>query len=345
MALRSPHASGWKRHDLLPSNMKVSVLVVTYNQEAYIAEAIQSVLRQAVDFDYEIVIGEDNSSDRTREIVSDFAKKHPEKISVLLQDLADSEGDRARGIGGKTNFLECLKACRGQYVAFLDGDDYWTYVHKLQRQVDFLDQHPDFAISCHNVRMLYEDETKEPVNLIPPGYREVSTIEDLFSVNFIPTCSAVFRRGLFNELPDWFFTLKVGDWPIHIMNAQYGKIGYINEVMAHYRVHNAGVWSATSPIDQRREIIKMMDHLDGYLGFKYRKHIRAAKGGFNYEIAQIYYAQGDIALGRKYLVRYFWYSGFQERRNLVSLFLQLHVPVVYKSLRTLRDFARSLTTA
>ena len=237
--------------------------------------------------------------------------------------------------------MKCLQACRGQYVALLDGDDYWTDVKKLQKQVDFLDSHPDFAICCHNVTVFYDDGSKAPANLIPPDQPSVLTIEQLFFVNFIPTCSAVFRRGLFGELPDWFYTLKIGDWPLHILNAHHGKIGYINEVMAAYRVHQAGVWTSLSGITQRRELIKMLDHLDGYLAYQYQKQVRAAKAGLHHEIAQICYDGGDLTQGRKELAKYFWYAGLPERKNLVGLFLRRRAPAIYRSLRMLKAFTHS----
>src|SRR6266478_2690508 len=123
--------------------MKVSVLMTTYNQEAFIAQAIDSILMQEVGFDYEIIVGEDASSDRTREIVLEFQKRHPNQIRVLLRDPIDAERDRAAGVGGKRGFVNGLQACQGKYIALLDGDDYWTDIHKLQKQVDFLESHPD----------------------------------------------------------------------------------------------------------------------------------------------------------------------------------------------------------
>src|SRR5258706_13079090 len=127
------------------SSMKVSVLIVTYNQEAYISAAINSALEQVTSFAYEIIIGEDVSTDRTREIVLDFQRQHPDIIPVGLADTAESDRERTLGIGGKTNFIKSLQACQGEHVALLDGDDYWTDAQTLQKQVDFLDRHPDFA--------------------------------------------------------------------------------------------------------------------------------------------------------------------------------------------------------
>src|SRR6185503_11024678 len=137
------------------SQPKVSVLITTYNQEHLITQTVDSVLMQVTDFNYEIVIGEDASTDRTREVVVELARQHPEKIRVLLRD--PEVANRERHLFGKMNFLQALQSCRGEYVAILDGDDYFTSPHKLQKQVDFLDARNDCVICFHNVKAVYED--------------------------------------------------------------------------------------------------------------------------------------------------------------------------------------------
>ncbi|MGH9872611.1 MAG: glycosyltransferase [Pyrinomonadaceae bacterium] len=214
--------------------MKVSVLITTYNQDEFIAQALGSVLMQQVDFPFEVVIGEDFSTDRTRDIVMEFAKKYPDKIRVLLRDETDAQRDRAAGVGGKGSFVNCLAACKGQYIALLDGDDYWTSPHKLQRQVDFLDQHPDFAICFHPARIVDDEGTHQAADAPAPPEPEVLSFDDVLVVNSIPACTAMFRRGLFGEIPSWFYGVTLGDWALHLMNAQHGKIGRLNEVMAAY---------------------------------------------------------------------------------------------------------------
>src|ERR1700730_2218281 len=114
--------------------MKLSVLITTYNHERYIAQAVNSVLMQVVDFDYEVVISEDHSSDRTREIVLAIQSSFPDRVRLLSPDRAASEHDRGHRVGGSTTFVVDFKACRRQYIALLDDDDYWTDVHKLQKQ-------------------------------------------------------------------------------------------------------------------------------------------------------------------------------------------------------------------
>lgn len=321
--------------------MKISVLVSTYNQEKYIRQALHSVLMQQVDCDFEIVINEDASTDRTQAIILDCQSRYPHKVRLLLADRVGAERDRARGLPGKTNFIRALKACGGQYVALLDGDDYWTDIHKLQKQVDFLDSHRDFAISCHNVSKFYEDGSKEPANLLPPNQREVSSLEDLLFDNFIPTCSVVFRRGLFGELPEWFVSLKLGDWPLHILNAQHGKIGYISEVMAVYRVRQGGLWLTWHRAGQLLELIKMLDHVDAYLDFRYMKQIRAAKANWYFKLAEIALDQGDQVNSRIYLRKYFSLRGFNSKKRLLSLFFRLETPTLYRRLKALKDFVRA----
>src|ERR1700676_449892 len=117
--------------------MKLSVMMITYNHERYIAQAIESILAQKVNFDYELVIGEDCSTDGTRAVILDFHRRYPSRIVPLL---------RERNLGGPRNFLGTLAACRGKYLALLEGDDYWICTDKLQRQVDFLEANPAWAI-------------------------------------------------------------------------------------------------------------------------------------------------------------------------------------------------------
>jgi len=114
------------------------------------------------------------------------------------------------------NFVQTLQACKGQYIALLDGDDCWTSPHKLQKQVDFLESHPDYSICFHNVMVVYEDSSVEPhpFHMREPKHhhsrsipKTTSTLEDLVSGNFIQTCSVVFRAGLFDIIPEWFCDL------------------------------------------------------------------------------------------------------------------------------------------
>jgi glycosyltransferase involved in cell wall biosynthesis len=244
--------------------MKLSVMIITYNHERFIKQAIESVLAQRVNFDYEIIIGDDCSTDGTRDIIMDFHRRYPGRLVSIL---------RKQNMGAMRNVEATLAACRGQYLASLEGDDYWTCDAKLQRQVDFLDRHPDHAICCHRGRVLNETDKSLP-DVIPDKPAGSYTIEDLFEYNWIMTCSVVYRWGLIGKLPDWFTEMKLGDWPLNALVARFGKINLMDDVMAVYRAHSGGVWSSRPRSSQLYEITRMLLALDKQLDFQYTRAIR-----------------------------------------------------------------------
>ncbi|HET6977582.1 MAG TPA: glycosyltransferase [Pyrinomonadaceae bacterium] len=321
------------------SSPKVSILITTYNQENLITQAIESVLMQVTDFDCEIVIGEDASTDRTREVVMNLARQHPDKIRVLLRD--PEVANRERHLLGKMNFLQALETCRGEYIAVLDGDDYFTNPHKLQKQVDFLDSRPDCIICFHNVKAVYEDGSKASENLCPADQQEITDIEQLLWGNFITSCSIMYRREPVVQIPDWFYTAKVGDWPLHIFKAQYGKIGYLNEVMAAYRVHTAGAWSLRKRSHQLLVSLKLLDNIDRDLLFKYHASIRGAKTRILFELAELYLQRGHSRLALIPVKRAMWCSRGRHK-GILSLWLRLQTPGLYRRFTTLKKVARSL---
>lgn len=240
--------------------------MVTYNHERYVAQAVESVLMQQTEHTYEIIIGEDCSTDGTRAIVVELAHRHPERIKLRLA---------RRNKGAKKNFVGTLGDCRGKYVVILEGDDYWISPHKLQRQVDALNARPDWAICFHPAQCLYEDGSTGPA-LLPDGWtKSESKLKDLFVSNFIPTSGAMFRNRLCWPLPDWFLESTLGDWPLHILNAAHGKIGFLPEPMSVYRIHSQGMWTSQDLGKKLTSIFEMLADVDHHFGGKYRKEIDA----------------------------------------------------------------------
>jgi len=221
--------------------MKISVLMVTYNHEKFIAQAIDSVLMQEVNFDYEIVIGEDCSTDKTREIVKEYKRKHPDKIRLLL---------REKNLGALMNFDNALQTCKGEYVALLEGDDYWICPNKLQKQVDFLDSHLECTMCFHDCIVVYEDKNKKSWIRSPNIQKEIYTLKDVIKGYFIYTPTMMFRRDLIRQLPKWYFRYPVRDVALRILCAFHGKVGYIKGGMSAYRVHGKGFWSSMPQINQ-----------------------------------------------------------------------------------------------
>ena len=238
--------------------MKVSISMVTYNHEKFIAQAIDSILMQEVDFEYEIVIGEDCSTDNTRQIVLDYQKRYPDKIRLLLPEV---------NLGAHTNAINTYKACKGQYIALLEGDDYWLSSDKLRKQVEFLDRNSEFTI-CFTNSLIFREDNPQQSTLFLSNQAEVSTIENLLVCNFISTPSVMYRNGIVRDFPAWYTEQGMGDWTLYILLAEHGKVGYIDEVMSAYRIHLGGVWSTKSRNYQLSETIRMLKSVGQYFASK-----------------------------------------------------------------------------
>jgi glycosyltransferase involved in cell wall biosynthesis len=286
----------------------VSILMIAYNVEAWIATAIDSVLLQDVNFDYELVIGEDCSTDGTRAIVEQYAARHPGRIRAIL---------RPRNLGMNANFFATLGECKGRYVALLDGDDYCSHPLKLRRQVEFLESHPDYAICFHNADVVYagDEEASHPFHMTAPDRRlsapipkETSSLEDIALGNFMQTGSVVFRAGLADPLPAWFHEMPTFDWPLHVANARHGNIRYMDEIWSVYRVHEGGVWSSDmslyrSAADVRR-MVDAYSRLDDWLGHRFGSQIRRQTRWLHWEGMTLSYEAGEVREGNAHAARY-----------------------------------------
>jgi glycosyltransferase involved in cell wall biosynthesis len=244
--------------------MTVSILMLTYNHENFIGQAIESVLLQKVSFNLELIIADDASSDKTQDIIKSFLFHNPINIIPIL---------REKNIGANKNWLDAYKKCSGRYIALLEGDDYWTDPNKLQKQVDFLDAHPEFVMSSTAYSQLNEatGELTDRKNLFPSN---VITIENMLQNNYVSTLTCMFRNHLFPEFPEGFYHLKIGDWPLHIMNAQYGNIKYFGDwVSGVYRVHDTGVWSNELMLKKHIAYAEVFEFLKENMQDKYRRTI------------------------------------------------------------------------
>jgi len=222
----------------------VSVCVITYSHEKFIAEAINGVLMQECDFEVELILANDCSSDNTDEVIQNILKNHHRASWVKYIK-------HKKNLGMMANFIFAMQECQGKYVALCEGDDYWTDSLKLQKQVDFLEANPNYAICFHKVNILHDGIIKE--DTITAKVPETTTIKDLAKGNYIHTCSVVFRNNLFPEFPKYFNQSPVGDYFLHMLNARYGTIKYIDEIMGVYRLHGTSVWS--SKTQNERELI------------------------------------------------------------------------------------------
>jgi glycosyltransferase involved in cell wall biosynthesis len=210
------------------NDITVSIFILTYNQEQFIAQTIESVLMQKTNFTYQLVIGEDCSTDVTRIICEKYVIQYPQKIKLLPP--------LEKNIGLIANYIRTIAACEGKYIAICDGDDYWIDELKLQKQVDYLESHPDFSIVFTKMRRLFSNgEFKE---MIIENQKSCTTFEDLIFNNFIPSVTVLFKNNQKNEkIPSWLILFPYGDWPTYLWTIKdEGKIHFLDEVTAVYRI-------------------------------------------------------------------------------------------------------------
>ncbi|CAN5153492.1 hypothetical protein BH23GEM2_BH23GEM2_11780 [soil metagenome] len=313
----------------------VSVAIIAYNVEDYIAQALDSALMQKADFDYEIVVGENASTDRTREILQDYARRYPDRIRLLL---------RERNIGLTPNFAATFLECNGRYIATLDGDDYWTSPEKLQKQVDFLEAHPECTVCFHNAMVVYDDGQQEahPFHMATPNPRisvripkPVSGLQELVTGNFLQTGSVMYRGGTVRTLPDWFLTMFAYDWPLHVLHAEHGQVAYIDEVLSTYRVRKGAFWSTGMShyrtVYEVDVMLQAYETLNRHLGYKFDSLIRTSLSSLYLRRADALIRNARYQEARSYALRAILtsspYFGRKQRRAfkviIRSIVLQL----------------------
>ena len=239
----------------ISDNLMLSVRLMTYNHEYYIEEALRGIDAQKTDFDFEVVIGDDFSTDNTLEQIKKFSFSNPRLQVNLLERKKGDEYDRQRQEKGRLfNFVDILNNCKGKYIALLDGDDYWTDPLKLQKQVDFLEENEEYAICFHNVKEinLFTNNSR-----IIPDFKEntVKKIEDYILNNKTATCSILFERK-YLMVPTWFHKVSFGDLALVliIMNNSTKKGMVLSDTMGVYRVHAGGIHGSFS--QNNRSLIK-----------------------------------------------------------------------------------------
>jgi len=215
----------------------VSICTITYNHEAFVAEALDSFLMQETDFPFEIVIDDDCSPDGTAEVINQYIKQFPNIIKANL---------REKNVGMMPNFTENMKRAKGKYIALCEGDDYWTDPLKLQKQVDFLRDNIDTTMIFENAKIVNEKNTTslELFNPKEVASKFVEPIDLIQAKRIVPTGSILFCRD--DAIVDFFVNnsvLLVGDTPLFLYLAKSGKIYYNNNISSIYRVHVGGVTS------------------------------------------------------------------------------------------------------
>jgi glycosyltransferase involved in cell wall biosynthesis len=241
------------------SDIKVSICCLAYNHESYIRQCLDGFLMQKCNFNFEVLIHDDASKDKTADIIKEYEDKYSEIIKPIYQ----SENQHSKGV--KPTFSFNIPRAKGKYIAFCEGDDYWTDPYKLQKQVDFLEANPEYVITGHDVNYVDENNHILKESYLIDSCKKDASSEELKLDYLIPTLSMVFRaQPLLNEYPQEANLVKNGDTFLTAVIGQYGKYKYMHDMMAAYRKHAGGIWSFKTSREQLKMRILTFHTLADY---------------------------------------------------------------------------------
>jgi glycosyltransferase involved in cell wall biosynthesis len=304
-------------------NLKVSISLITYNHEQFIAQSLESILSQRVNFCYEIVVGEDLSTDNTREIIRDYEKRYPEIIKLI---------PRTKNIGSTKNFFDTILHCKGEYIAMMDGDDLML-PEKLQSQVDYLDKHKDYIMVTHALRA-FNSNTNETIRIVSPKKIKVSySIEDLiFHGSLFGNSSKMFRKVALKNVPTNPAINFIADLFLTIHITGNSKIGYLQETFGEYRIHDGGMMRNLKGEQVLEDIKTTFDSINNRFGNIYQN---LYKNRYSYGYLMLgmdLLDKGSILEARKNLIKSFRIKPFYTRAQIIYFLLSFSPKFIRKKI-------------
>jgi glycosyltransferase involved in cell wall biosynthesis len=223
--------------------MKISACIITYNHEPFLRKCLDGAISQKLNCEYEIIIGEDCSTDKTLDICKEYQLKYPNIIKLL-------PSNKNHGMIG--NWLRTISECKGKYIAICEGDDYWTDPNKLQTQFDIMETNSEYSFTFHNVSV--KNEIKSINYSYPTPSKKILAFNDILKKHYIPTCSVFFRREMYPKPePDFLIHCLIGDIPVQLLLSSRGDVFFLDKKMATYRKNQNGITLNTSHLAKGRK--------------------------------------------------------------------------------------------
>lgn len=265
------------------NEVMVSIICNTFNHEKYVEQAIIGFISQETTFNYEVLIHDDASTDNTQSIIKEYQMKYPDIIKPIFQ----AENQYSKNIDNS----RCYQYPRalGKYIAFCEGDDYWIDPHKLQKQVEELNNHPEIDMCVHAAYMYQDDERIGELAPFPTDC--IIKTEDVIKLGggMVASNSWLFRRELIEDIP--LFRQKYNiDYAIQIHGSLRGGILYLNEYMSVYNYMNSGSWTRKRKennnfaIKASKKTIEMLEELNVYTKGRYKSIIEQKILLYEYEV-------------------------------------------------------------
>ena len=312
----------------------VSVNCTTYNHEDYIADAIESFLMQKTSFNFEILIGEDCSTDNTKKIVEGYAEKYPGKVRIITSE---------KNVGARKNSMRLVENSKGKYIAECEGDDFWTDPNKLQKQIDYMMSNPGCSMSFHASEIIKAPRKQTGAIVRPYHESRVSPIGDIIvrGGGFFSTGSMVYQKKFMENPPEFYLNAPIGDYPMQMILASKGYTYYFNEVMSAYRSGVKGSWTdrMTNSTDVRKNvtsvnegIIELLDGYNSYTNFEYRSEIDKVKLKLEFELLVL---SGDVQ--KQKISRFNDYSKLDRLKVKAKIFIRCNYPSYFMRLANYKD--------
>mgnify|MGYP006055355413 CR=1 FL=1 len=309
-------------------NILVSIHCATYNHEKYIVDAIESFLMQKTTFKYEILIHDDASTDRTADIIREYEKQYPNLIKAIYQT-------KNQYSQGKSISTINLKRAQGKYIALCEGDDYWTDPYKLQKQLDYMESHPECSLCVHGGYIVNGIEKKMQTKHRPSRRNKIFTVEEVIGGggSLFLTNSMFYPKEYGNIRPPFFDIAPVGDYPTAISLSLLGSVYYIDEFMSAYRTGVINSWTALNTSTEKQlvhysKIAAMLDEIDQYTKGKYKGAInnRKFQNQFIVLLEQRKFKETKSAKYKEY------YRSLSYRQKFV-IFLDQYFPTILQLIR------------
>jgi glycosyltransferase involved in cell wall biosynthesis len=271
------------------------VCIITYNHEKYLAQALDSVLDQDIEEPYEIVVGEDCSTDGTVRVLEDYAMRFPDQIRPLI---------RSKNIGrGGRNLAATIAECRGQYIATLEGDDFWISRSKLRTQVEFLDQNRDYS-ACFAASVTANDQGT--ITSVQKGDQRDRTIRlrDVLQGKFgtnVSIRSLMFRREAFSGFPAWVQKQKMADKVLTVLLSMHGNILRSGKVLAVHRYHDTGCWTSLTAARQQFYLLRYLTALYYWIEDPLKPDVAIQRRKVRFQLGLSLLVAGQSRRGRRYL--------------------------------------------
>lgn len=275
------------------NNPKISIAVTVYNLEQCIERCINSILNQKMDFDYQIVVGDDCSTDNSRDILLKLKDEYPDKIKLIFN---------SHNLGMQDNWFNIFEQCETKYIAIMDVDDYWIDPLKLQKQVDYLDTHPTFSMCATAAEQRFEFSNQKP-NLFRASTKKKSyEVEDILQNNFIVVSSVVLVRQYLNKPTD-YKRYPWNDWPLWVELAKRGPIGYMKDVTTVYNIRDTNIYSTLDEVDKALSSLNARKIMLEYIEPEYRKYCYHSIFNYYLRLMHIYLEKKNTPKVREYAVK------------------------------------------